>query len=190
MLAGIEDPVVRQLLTFWDQSRGARSMPAKADIDPLQLGSKLLPHIMLIDLVENGTRLRYRLCGTAVAEAAGTDLAGKHVDELNANPAYTRYIDGLYRRCIEAKRPIYSESGYVAHSSTVRRTTRRLICPLSDDGATIVHFISAQTFHHSGLGLAPTVHCRGWIRDRADHRALSCAIPLASASCNSQMSPE
>jgi hypothetical protein len=153
----VEDPILRQLMMFWEQSRGARPMPAKADIDPLRLGPKLLPHIMLIELVEAGTRLRYRLCGTAVAEAAGTDLAGKHVDELSSNPAYTRYIDGLYRRCIETKRPIYSESGYVAHSSTVRRTTRRLICPLSDDGATILHFISAQTFHHSGLGLAPTV---------------------------------
>lgn len=153
----VDDPVTQQLMAFWDASRGARSMPSKADIDPLRLGPKLLPHIMLIDLVEGGTRLRYRLCGTAVAGAAGVDLAGKYVDELNPNPAYTRYIDGLYRRCIAARRPIYSESGYVALSSTVRRTTRRLICPLSDDGETILHFISAQTFHHAGLGLAPTV---------------------------------
>jgi hypothetical protein len=151
-----EDSVLHALLAFWERARGARPMPAKADVDPVRLGAKLLPHIMLIELV--GERLRYRLCGTAVAEAAGADLAGKYVDELNPNPVYTRYIDGLYRRCIADGRPSYSESRYLAHASTVRRVTRRLICPLSLDGATVTQFISAQTFAVSALaGQAPTV---------------------------------
>jgi len=152
-----DDPVIRALFAFWEQARGGRDMPAKEDIDPLRLGRKLLPHILLIDLAEGGRRLRYRLCGTAVAEAAGADLAGMHVDELNPNPAYTGYIDSLYRRCIEARRPVYSESRYLAHKSSGLRLTRRLICPLADASGTIDRFISAQTFDAVGVGLAPTV---------------------------------
>lgn len=157
MPSASDDPIMAALLGFWEAARGDRAMPAISDVDPLRLGGKLLPHLMLIDLVEGGARLRYRLCGTAVAEAAGADLAGTHVDELNPNPAYTRYIDGLYRRCLAERRPIYSESRYLAHRSSGLRVTRRLICPLGDGGETIVRFVSAQTFVRSGAGLAPTV---------------------------------
>jgi hypothetical protein len=152
-----DDTVLQALLAFWERTRSARAMPAKADVDPARLGAKLLPYILLIELTADN-RLRFRLCGTALTEAAGTNLTGKHVDELHSNPAYTRYIDGLYRRCIADRRPNYSESRYLAHSSTVRRVARRLICPLSDDGTTVTQFISAQTFAVSVLGQdAPTV---------------------------------
>jgi hypothetical protein len=152
-----DDPVIHALLAFWEQARGTRAMPSKADVDPLRLGPRLLPHIMLAEPVGDGRRIRYRLCGTAVAEAAGLDLTGLHVDELNPDPAYTRYIDGLYRRAIEARRPIYSESRYLAQQSTGQRVTRRLICPLSPDGVAVDRFIAAQSFQASGAGQAPTV---------------------------------
>jgi len=157
MASATDDPIVAALFAFWESTRGERAMPAIREVDPLRLGGRLLPHLMLIDLVEGGARLRYRLCGTAVAEAAGADLTGMHVDELNPNPVYTQYIDGLYRRCMAERRPVYSESRYLAHLSSGLRVTRRLICPLSDGGDTIVRFVSAQTFVRSGTGLPPTV---------------------------------
>jgi hypothetical protein len=145
-----DDPILNGLLAFWEQARGGRPMPAKADVDPLRLGARLLPFILLIDRVAETGRYRYRLCGSANAEAAGVDLTGLHVDELNPNPDYIAYMTGLYRRSLETARPVYSESRYMPLRSDTIRGTRRLICPLSDDGTTIDRFISAQTFQQLG----------------------------------------
>jgi hypothetical protein len=154
----VDDTLISSLLHFWETARGARAMPAKADVDPLRLGARLLPHVLLVELVAGG-RLRYRLCGTALIEAAGADITGKHADELYPNPDYTGYIDGLYRRCIAARRPIYSESRYLTRNSSRQRFARRLICPLADDGAPVQQFITGQTFAFSSSnpGVVPTV---------------------------------
>jgi hypothetical protein len=154
----IDDALLAGLLSYWETARGTRPMPTKTDIDPVRLGAKLLPHVLLVELVAGG-RLRYRLCGTALIEAAGADITGKHVDELYPNPAYTGYIDGLYRRCIAERRPIYSESRYLASSSSLQRTARRLICPIAGEGAPVERFITGQTFAFSpsSQGIAPTV---------------------------------
>lgn len=144
------DPILTGLLAFWEQARGERPMPAKADVDPLRLGARLLPYILLVDRIASTGRFRYRLCGSANAEAAGTDLTGLHVDELNPNPDYIAYLVGLYRQAFDRRRPVYSESRYMPLRSDTMRGTRRLICPLSDDGTTIEHFISAQTFQQLG----------------------------------------
>jgi hypothetical protein len=154
----IDDALLAGLLSYWETARGARPMPAKTDIDPLRLGAKLLPHVLLVELVAGG-RLRYRLCGTALIEAAGADITGKHADELYPNPTYTGYIEGLYRRCIAERRPIYSESRYLARSTSLQRMARRLICPLAEEGAPVERFITGQTFvcSSSSPGVAPTV---------------------------------
>lgn len=145
-----DDPILNGLLAFWEQARGERAMPAKADIDPLRLGARLLPYLLLVDRIVETGRFRYRLCGSANAEAAGIDLTGRHVDELNPNPDYIAYMTGLYMKSLEAARPVWSESRYLPLRSDTMRATRRLICPLADDGRPIDRFISAQTFQQLG----------------------------------------
>jgi len=152
-----DDAIIQGLMRFWEQARGARPMPAKSDMDPVRLGARLLPHILLVETVEGGTRFRYRLCGSANTDAAGMDLTGRHVDELNPHPDYIRYMVGLYRQAQASGRPVYSESRYLALATNTARDTRRLICPLSSDGATVDNFISAQTFQHVGAERAPPI---------------------------------
>ena len=152
-----DDRILQGLMTYWQTACGARPMPAKADIDPIRLGARLLPHLLLLEVVDGGARFRYRLCGSANTEAAGMDLTGRHVDELNPHPDYIDYMVGLYRRAQETARPVYSASRYLALATNTVRNTRRLICPLSDDGQTVSHFISAQTFQYIGAERAPPI---------------------------------
>ena len=147
-----DDPIIQGLLAFWEHARGDRPMPTRADIDPVRLGPKLLPYILLVDAVDHGKRFRYRLCGSANQEAAGVDLTGRHVDELNPNADYIRYMTELYRRAMDAARPTYSESRYMPLNGAAIRRTRRLVCPIGDDGAIVERFVSAQTFQQLGTG--------------------------------------
>jgi len=55
----------------------------RQDIDPIEIGSKVLPHIVLID-VETGEPIRYRygLVGSYVEDIFGANYAGQYLDEL------------------------------------------------------------------------------------------------------------
>lgn len=58
--------------------------PDRQDIDPINIGSAALAHIVIID-VENGDRIRYRyrLVGGYVEDLFGTNYTGQYVDEMN-----------------------------------------------------------------------------------------------------------
>ena len=138
-------PTIRQLLRLWRAQRGRRGgLPRRQDFDPLELGSKLLPYISIVELDEG--RLRFRLCGTGLAKAAGLDLTGAYVDEINPNKDYARYITGLYEQAISHGLPILSESIFIGGIAVARGRTQRLICPLAHDGEGVDHFIGTQIF--------------------------------------------
>jgi hypothetical protein len=151
------DPRLKRLFTYWDGVRGKREMPSRADIDPTTVGKDLLPWIALTEVVDGGMRFRFRLCGTGLAGIAGLDLTGHYIDELNPNPAYAEYIINLYRLTVARRRPVYSETGYVATTTSPRRRAERLICPLSDDNTTVTMCIAGQVSAEIGTGIYPTL---------------------------------
>ena len=103
-------------------------------------------------MVDGGARFRFRLCGTGLAAIAGLDLTGRFIDELNPNVAYAEYVMNLYRLSVARRRPVYSETGYVA-SAVKPRSTARLICPLSDDGVTVNMCIAAPISAEIGASI-------------------------------------
>jgi hypothetical protein len=65
------DPILGEALAYWRNKRGSRSMPARRDVDPVEIW-KLLPYVQLIEIMPDG-RSRYRLVGTLLAKAYGRD---------------------------------------------------------------------------------------------------------------------
>ena len=137
------DPRLRQVFDFWHRKRGARPMPARRDIDPTELVA-VLPHLMLID-VEPGPRFRYRLFGTAVVEAFGSDPTNQYVDEVMVG-AYKTFLLGLYNDLLASKKPIYSTSIYGGKREGL--WTQRLMLPLSSDGVAVDKVLAVQVFIH------------------------------------------
>ena len=58
-------------------------MPARDDIDPVTMPIELLPNIVLVDVLPEARRFRYRVMGTAVARMLGPDWEGRFVDEMS-----------------------------------------------------------------------------------------------------------
>jgi len=104
-----DDPILGALYRYWSRCRGRRRVPDRRDIDPLQLGAKLLPHVGLMDIVDGGARVRYRLLGTAIVERFGADPTGKLMDEVMSG-SYSAFIHGLYGDVVRARAPVFSES--------------------------------------------------------------------------------
>ncbi|MFO0987836.1 MAG: PAS domain-containing protein [Alphaproteobacteria bacterium] len=138
------DPRLHRLYEYWERKRGARALPARRDIEPTEL-VPLLPHLMMVD-VEAGPRFRYRLFGTAVAEAFGSDPTGRYIDEVMVG-AYKAFLLGLYNDLVVSKKPVYSTSIYGGKREG-RLWTQRLMLPLSSDGTAVDKVMAIQVFVH------------------------------------------
>ena len=82
-------PDVRLVLDYWQEKCAGRLMPARADIDPGDL-RRFLPHITLVDVVDDPRRFVYRLVGTSEVELRGFDPTGKSVADAYFAPVCTR----------------------------------------------------------------------------------------------------
>lgn len=139
------DQRLHAVLSYWSGKRGARSMPSRRDIDPLELGPVVLPHLMLVD-IETGPRFRYRLFGTAVSEAFGMDATGQYIDAVMVGQ-YKDFLLGLYSDLLTMKKPVYSTSIYGTKLDT-KMWTQRLILPLSSNGDQVDMALACQVFLH------------------------------------------
>jgi hypothetical protein len=130
----IRHPRLIRLYEHWDARRQGRRMPARADLDPVDLPFAL-GHLLLMDVIGPPPwRFRYRLIGSALTQRAGRDLTGRMVEEI-PEPEYRASVVAWHGAVVEARAP-------------QRNLTRRVIdarwqhyelltLPLSSDGETV-----------------------------------------------------
>jgi len=149
----VDDERLRELYRYWDDLRGDRFAPAYAAVDPIAI-PKLLPYLLItqVESGPDGRRYRYRLCGTEVERCFGQAMKGHCIDELMRGD-YRTYMLGLYDRVVDGRSPVYSVSAY---DGRVLRT-KRLMLPLSGDGATVDLVLSAQVFFRSQANPQPVI---------------------------------
>jgi hypothetical protein len=128
----IDHPVLGALLRYWQGKRGARAMPSRTDIDPVEMGANLLPHLLLCDLVERGARVRFRLVGTSIVKRLGFDPTGQYLEDLMAG-GYFAYLAELNRACAAERAPIYAESAF-RWGANRRLELSHLLLPLGNGG--------------------------------------------------------
>jgi hypothetical protein len=125
---------LRELYAYWEHKRGARFAPSRADIRPEEIRC-LLPHLLLLDLVGEPTRFRYRLVGTGVTALYGREVTGIFVDEVDHSDL--QWL--LEADCITVtteQRPVltlWDRTGKDGRSIS----HERLLLPLSKDGRTV-----------------------------------------------------
>jgi hypothetical protein len=121
------------LFRYWDEKREGRAMPARRDIDPIEMGPRLLPHLMLCELADGGSRIRFRLVGTLLVKRLGYDPTGK----WHADLPRSSYLDFLVRMV----RLSYTESAPIFADSTFRwglkgqLDAHHLLLPLTTGGS-------------------------------------------------------
>lgn len=131
----ITHPLLRQLYAYWDGKRAGRPMPARRDLDPVEIPG-LLRHLILLDVTHAPSRFRVRLYGTAVAELRGRDLTGRYLYE-NGSTAIGRQTRRWNHRTVVERRPIFRTGDYTDLSDGRAGTYYRLGLPLSSDGETV-----------------------------------------------------
>lgn len=129
---------------YWQEKCRGRRMPARADFDPVEMPVRLLPYLMLVDVVPDARRFVYRLVGTGEVEIRGNDPTGKSVIEGFFG---TTIEDALswYTRCVELKAPLVDAEPFVAFNGRYI-TEETIFLPLSDDG---INVNMIMVFSHS-----------------------------------------
>ena len=120
----------RFLLRYWEDLRGPRRMPARREIDAVEMRAAL-GYINLVDAVEGGRDFRYRVYGSIIAGVSGFDLTGRCASELIASPYIVEFGLAGYRAALRRGEPLFTVHGPPAAVYTA--AWHRLTLPLADE---------------------------------------------------------
>jgi hypothetical protein len=133
-------PQTKAFFAYWDAKRRGRVMPARRDLDPIEM-KDWLPGIQLIDVFENPRRLIYRLVGQVEVEMRGFNHLGHNVEEAFFAVSKDEALRN-YSLTIDDQSMVYDWARYAA-AAGFQVSQETIFLPLSDDG---VHVNMVITF--------------------------------------------
>jgi len=140
-----DNPKFRDLLAYWERKRGARAMPRRADIDPLELKDHL-GSLVIVEVLPGPRRFRFRLVGTRVVEAYGRDSTGKTVEEVFATDRVGReFLLELFGAVVE-RRVVVRASGPIRPAHQMLRHSDALLLPLDTGEGSVGMILIEQNF--------------------------------------------
>ena len=105
------EALLDELLEYWSSKRAGRIMPERPDIDPEEMGPKLLPHLMITEYRDHGSQVRVRLCGTAAVTRLGCDPTGRAIAGT-FNAEFSELLLDLHREVYRHATPVFSERAF------------------------------------------------------------------------------
>lgn len=135
---------VLRLYDYWQSLRGDRSMPRRADVDPLDIWP-LLPYVHISEWHRDPDRVCFRIAGTEIVATAGQEYRGRSLSDILTDTTDLEQIMSLYYRVVVTRVPIFGRT----NGSTLRLGVEFfewILCPLSDDGKTVTHFIGLEDY--------------------------------------------
>lgn len=123
-----------ELYRYWRSKCGERLAPARVDIRPEEI-LPILPNILLLDIVGDVPRLKYRLVGTEFVHIYGAEITGKFVDEIDFD-GMQKMIIADYVKVVKECRPSWTSWDF-AKDDGRWLAYERLTLPLSQDGQSV-----------------------------------------------------
>jgi len=127
----IHDPRLLGLFGYWRGKLQGRIMPARRDIDPIEM-KPWLGNLLLVEFPADPMQYRVRLDGVNIQQFYGNSREGKGVEAITSEEE-RRIVLPQYLIVLERKQPAYYESQFVT-SEGIPTSQRKLLLPLSDDG--------------------------------------------------------
>lgn len=130
----VEPPVFRDFFTYWLSRRRGRTLPGRADLDPLEM-APWLGDLMLVRL---DPEPYFSLYGTKVAQSARRDLTHRRITELH--PDMQAIFREIRAGCAEARMPLWVNGRQLIDDRYIQ--WRRLYLPLASDGERVDQLIA------------------------------------------------
>lgn len=133
-MPAIKHPRLQRLYDYWSAKRGDREMPARADLDPIDM-TFVIGNVILVDVLdETPPRFRIRLHGTNLSQRVGYELTGKMLDELPVTE-FRALAQQSFEHVVRTREVLYANRDRVIDDRFARYET--VIMPLSADGARV-----------------------------------------------------
>ena len=129
----LSDPGLVCFYDYWESLCGSRQMPSRKDINPVQVPRGYLPNIMLIDVLHDPQRYRYRLVGSNIVTATGENRTGRFFAEVRFFQDHPGVLP-QYETIVRTRQPLYSLEPFTNFNTQSAYEVDRLILPLSNDG--------------------------------------------------------
>jgi hypothetical protein len=135
---------VRALHTYWNKLRGTRLMPRREEVDATEIWP-LLKNVFMNEWHRDPDRLYYRIAGTELVAAMGFEVRGKWLTDLYQDQVDIDRSLSLYRRVVNGRIPILgrTDGTQLRHGA---EAFEWVICPLSDNGEAVTHFIGLEDY--------------------------------------------
>ncbi len=150
----LEHPTLAFLRDYWHAKRGARTMPARADIRASDL-KEHLGWVLLMDVLPEQDDFRYRLIGTLVTQYWLMDSTGKTVSDAFAEsgPVVQKAVLSVFRKCARDKCVVrtHGDAGWLPGGF---ERFDSIYMPLSDDGEHVSHILHAFVFDRPEVMMA------------------------------------
>ncbi|HEY1836196.1 MAG TPA: PAS domain-containing protein [Rhizomicrobium sp.] len=152
--AKLDHPTLAFLRDYWEQKRGTRAMPSRADIKPSELREHL-SWVIVMEVLPGMADFRYKLIGTLVSQYWLRDSTGKTVSEAfsEESPGAAKGVLAMFRKCARDKAIVRSwgSAGWIEGGF---EDFDCIVLPLSDDGENVNQILHAFVFDRPDVLMA------------------------------------
>lgn len=139
-------PILDAAFEYWLSKKCGPEIPLRSAIDPVEI-PRLLPHLMLLDVLREPLDFRYRLIGEGIQANITPGFRGKTHRQLDGKGPGSLVWEGL-RKVVETGIPRYGRAPYVGPESAVKQFLD-LLLPLSEDGAGVSQILIVTEFRRT-----------------------------------------
>jgi len=143
---GLRTEPLRKLLCYWERLGAGRMAPTRADLRPQDI-PRILPHLLLLDVLADGSDFFVRLMGTHVVNGLGADMTGRYLSEFTGDSDENPLLI-LARQTVQTRVPNILGYRRLRPAGRLVILSEALALPFSDDGRDIDRLLA-------GLSLIP-----------------------------------
>lgn len=134
------EPRLRALYDYWRAKLRGRRMPARPDIDPIEI-PRLLSNLVLVSVSGAPPNFRFRLVGTEIVARYGMELTGRDLGDIDLG-AEIDSVRSQYEETARDAAPTYCRHSFETKGGKYH-SYERLLLPLSGDGTHVDMLLGA-----------------------------------------------
>ena len=139
-LADLQHEKTRQLLQYWRDRCTSERLPARTDVDPIEMDF-ILGNVVLIDVLRDPLRFRYRLIGANLTEHVGFDPTGLMIDQ-HPDRTFQEMVVTVLTEMVESGEPMAIRLDDLVDARD--RKFEAVLLPLATDGRTVDMVLAGQ----------------------------------------------
>lgn len=138
----VQSALLRKGLALWQELRGSRLFPSRAQMSPRALGS-LLRNTILIKVLDGGREFQIRVIGDAIVSVQNDPIQGKTTAEVEKLlPGFGKLLHKNYSIVCALKTPIARRGQFVREADMRMFHREHLMLPLGETDEAVDHIVS------------------------------------------------